>query len=172
MDESKKIQLLLSENEFLQVQLEDLNRIVKNKEDEISLLADDIESAAYLRSRIDCNLSEIEQLRYNMGLAEQKAAGAEMMNEELELNLLKQSKERQKDRAEIKTLGSVRTELEIISNELDEAAPLYAKLEKLESELAEFKSQNDLLQTENNELREQIYELNELIALLKRRKFE
>ena len=172
MDEPKKIQLLLSENEFLQVQLEDLNRIVQNKDDEISLLADDFESAAYLRSRIDCNLAEIEQLRYNMGLAEQKAAGAEMMNEELELNLLKQSKERQKDRAEIKTLGSVRTELEIISNELDEAVPLYAKLEKLESELAESKSQNDLLQTENNELREQIYELNELIALLKRRKFE
>jgi len=107
-----------------------------------------------------------------MGLAEQKAAGAEMMNEELALNLLKQSKERQKDRAEIKTLGSVKTELEIITNELDEATPLYAKLDKLESELAETKSQYDLLQTENNELREQIYELNELVALLRKKKFD
>ena len=172
MDESRKIQLLLSENEFLQAQLEDLNRIVQNKEDEISLLADDLESGAYLQSRIDCNLAEIDQLKYNMGLAEQKAAGAEMMNEELALNLLKQSKERQKDRAEIKTLGSVKTELEIITNELDEATPLYAKLDKLESELAETKSQYDLLQTENNELREQIYELNELVALLRKKKFD
>src|ERR1700749_1707606 len=132
MDEIKKIQSLLSENEFLQLQLEDLNSVIKNKDEEISLLGDNMDTSASLQSRIDMNLAEIEQLKYNMALAEQKNAGTEMRNEELELSLMKESKERQKQQAEIKGLHMVRTELDIISNELDEAAPMYARIEYLE----------------------------------------
>ena len=62
MDFEKKIRMLVSENEFLLLQLEDINLALKKKDEEIDMLADDIDTAAYLRSKIEGNLLEIEQL--------------------------------------------------------------------------------------------------------------
>ena len=172
MDQEKKIRTLLSENEFLQLQLEDLNATIKNKEEEISLLADDMDTAASLQSQIDGNLAEIEQLRYNMNLSEQKNAGTEMLNEELENDLLKEIREKHKEQAANKKLGSVQTELEIISNELDEAVPLNKRVEDLENELAEAKSMNAILEDENISLKQELAELDELLRILKKQKFD
>ena len=77
MDFEKKIRMLVSENEFLQLQLEDINLVLKRKDDEIDMLADDGETAAFLRSRIESNLIEIEQLNYYVAQANQKSEGLE-----------------------------------------------------------------------------------------------
>ena len=172
MDQEKKIRALLSENEFLQLQLEDLNASIKTKEEEISFLADDMDTASSLQSQIAGNLAEIEQLRYNMSLSEQKNAGAEILNAELENELLKEIREKHKEQAANKKLGSVQTELEIISNELDEAVPLNKKVEDLENELAEAKSMNAILEDENISLKQELAELNELLRVLKKKKFD
>jgi hypothetical protein len=170
MDYEKKIQLLLSENEFLQEQLEDLNNEIRKKEEEISLLGDGAESEASLRSRIDSNLIEIAQLKYNSEEAAKKTEVIEMMNEELELDLYKEIKGRQKEQAEIKELVSVKTNNEILSNELDEAAALYKKVQSLKKELAEAKSIAEMKEIENQHLKDEVTELNALLKQLRMKK--
>jgi hypothetical protein len=170
MDYEKKIQLLLSENEFLQEQLEDLNNEIRKKDEEISLLGDGAESEASLRSRIDSNLIEIEQLKYNSEEAAKKTEAIEIMNEELELNLYREIKGRQKEQAEIKELFSVKTNNEILSSELDEAAALYKKVQALKKELAEARSIAEIKEIENQHLNEEVAELNALLKALRIKK--
>ena len=169
MDHEKKIRTLLAENEFLQLQLEDLNASIKTKDEEISLLAEDIDTAASLQSQIAGNLAEIEQLRFNISLSEEKNAGTELLNAELENDLMKEIREKHQQQAVNKKLSSVQTELEIISNELDEVQPLNKRVEDLEKELTEAKSFNTMLEDENISLKQELAELGELLRILKKK---
>lgn len=170
MDVEKKIRLLVSENEFLQLQLEDINLELKKKDEEIDMLAEDMETAAFLRSRIESNLIEIEQLKYYNQQALQKNVGLEALNEELELDLLQQMKGRQKEQQSLKEMDSVKTNMEVITEELNEAAALYKKLQTLKEKLAEANSKALLAEIENEELKKEILEQRELIELLKNKK--
>lgn len=170
MDFEKKIQMLVSENEFLLLQLEDINLELKKKEEEIDMLADDIDTAASLRSRIEGNLLEIEQLKYDNQQTTQKSFGLQMLNEELEEDLLEQIKRSQKQQKEIKELDGVKANLEVITEELNEAAALYKMLHSLQKKLSEARSMGSLTEIENQELKKEIAEQRELIELLKIKK--
>ena len=172
MDYEKKIQILISENEFLQLQLEDLNSTIKKRDEEINLLGDVTESTAALRSKIDSNLLEIEQLRFNNQQASQKQLGIEMMNEELEMSLYKEIKGRQKDQASLKEMNSVKTNIVIIEEELNEAAVLYKKIQSLKAELAEAKSTASMKEIENENLKSAIEEQKQLIKILRLKKID
>ncbi len=170
MDFEKKIRILVSENEFLQLQLEDINLVLKKKDKEIDMLADEGETAAYLRSKIDSNLIEIEQLKYYVAKATQKSVGLETLNEELEIDLLNQMKGRQKEQKSIKEMSSVKANLEVVTEELNEAASLYKMLQSLKQKLSEANSIASLKELENQELKKEVEEQRELIELLKRKK--
>ena len=170
MDFEKKIRMLVSENEFLQLQLEDINLELKKKDEEIDMLADDGESAAYLRSKIDSNLIEIEQLRYYVEQANQKSVGLEMQNEELEVDLLTQIRGRQKEQQWLKEMDSLKANFEVVSEELNETAALYKMLQSLKEKLSEANSIASLKEIENLELRQEVEEQRELIELLKLKK--
>ena len=170
MDVEKKIRLLVSENEFLQLQLEDVNLELKKKDEEIDMLAEDMETAAFLRSKIDSNLIEIEQLKYYNQQALQKNVGLETLNEELEVDLLRQMKGRQKEQQALKEMNSVKTNMEVITEELNEAAALYNKLQTLKEKIAEANSKALLAEIENEELKKEVQEQRELIELLKNKK--
>ena len=167
MDFEKKIRMLVSENEFLQLQLEDINLVLKKKDDEIDMLADDGETAAFLRSRIDSNLIEIEQLKHYVEQASQKSLGLEILNEELEVDLLTQMKGRQKEQQLLKEMGSVKANFEVVTEELNEAAALYKMLQSLKEKLSEANSIASLKEIENEDLKKEIAEQRELIEFLK-----
>lgn len=170
MDYEKKIRVLLSENEFLQLQMEDLNKEIKKRDEEIDILGDVTESTATLRSKIDSNLIEIEQLRYNSEQVAQKSLGVEMMNEELEMSLYKEIKGRQKDQAFLKEMNSVKANMEIMEGELNEAAELYKKIQLLKASLAEAKSIASIKILENENLKVEVEALREVIKILKNKK--
>jgi hypothetical protein len=166
MDYDKKIKALLFENEFLQEQLEDLNNVVRKKDEEISLLGSEVESEASLRSRIEGNLLEIQQLKYNRKKDAERYTAIESMNEGLEINLLKEIKGRQKEQKEIEQLKSTNANIDILTNELNEAAALYKKLQSLKKELAEAKSIAEIKTLENKHLQEKLEEMNEMLKAL------
>ena len=170
MDVDKKIRLLVSENEFLQLQLEDINHELKKKDEEIDMLAEDMETATFLRSKIDSNLIEIEQLKYYNQQATQKNIGLETLNEELEIDLLNQMKGRQKEQQTLKEMDAVKANMEVITEELNEAATLYKKMQTLKEKLAEANSKALLAEIENEELKKEVQEQRELIELLKNKK--
>jgi hypothetical protein len=167
MDYDKKIKALLSENEFLQEQLEDLNNEIRKKNEEISLLGNEFESEASLRSRIEGNLLEIQQLRYNSQKDAERYTAIESMNEDLEIDLLKEIKGRQKEQKEIKELKSTNTNIDILTNELNEAASLYKKLQLLKKEIAEARSIAEIKTLENTYLLEELEELRALVKELR-----
>lgn len=145
MDYEKKIQNLLSENEFLQEQLEELNEtLAKTLETPLQPLALP-ESEGFLRSKMEMNRIEIEQMHENVRAAKQKAAAVELMNESLENDLLFSMKARQQDKVVIRDLISNQTNVETLNEELNETAALYKRVIALKSELTEAKSEIDLL---------------------------
>jgi hypothetical protein len=166
MDYDKKIKALLSENEFLQEQLEDLNNVVRKKDEEILLLGSEVESEASLRSRIEGNLLEIQQLKYNREKDAERYTAIESMNEGLEINLLKEIKGRQKEQKEIEQLKSTNANIDILTNELNEAAALYKKLQSLKKELAEAKSITEIKTLENKHLQEKLEEMSATLKAL------
>lgn len=170
MDYEKQIRLLVSENEFLQLQMEDLNNEIKKRKEEIELLVDVTESTAALGSKIDNNLLEIVQLKYNGEQATKKSVGVEMLNAELEINLFKEGKERQMAEEALKEMDSIKTNMEIISEELNEAAVLYKKVQSLKAELAEANSKSNIKEMENENLEKEVEELKKLVNMLKIRK--
>ena len=170
MDNEKKIKILTSENEFLQLQLEDINVEIKRRDEEITLLEDASETKAVLRSKIDNNLFEIEQLKFNNLQVSEKTQAIEMLNEELELNLYKEIKERRHEQKTLKDLNAVKVNMQIISEELNEAATLYREIQDLKAELAEAKSIENITALENKNLRKQVEALNENIRLLQLKK--
>ncbi len=171
MDHEKQIRLLLSENEFLQEQLEELNLTIEKKEEDLLELANRIpESEALLRSKIEGNLIEIQQLNDNYNEAQQKIKTSEIINEELELDFVKEIKEGQKNKAVIKELTSVSTQIDILNSELNETANLYKRVQELKKELSEAKSIAELKIIENEELRIELDELKALFLALKKQK--
>ena len=167
MDYEQKIRKLIVENEFLQLQLEDLNNIVKKKEAEIEFLADEAESAASLQSRMDGNFIEIEQLKYDHQQTLQKNLAIEILNEELEIDLVKQIKGRQKEQKALLEMDSVKVNMEIITQELNEATSFYKMEQSLKAMLAEARSIAELKETENFYLKNEVNELKELVKMLK-----
>jgi HAMP domain-containing protein len=170
MDYEKEIRILVSENEFLQLQLEDLTNFAKKKEDELELLADEMETAASLRSKIEGNLIEIEHLSYMHQQVVQEKLGVDMLNEELEIELLQQIKGRQKEQEALKEMNSVKVNMEIVNEELNEAAAFYKTVQSLKKQLAEAKSIEEIRELENIDLKNEIQELRELIEMMKLRR--
>lgn len=170
MDIEKQIRILLSENEFLQLQLEDLNKAVKQRDEEIHLLGDNMDSAAALQSRIDTNLAEIEQLKYNNAVTEEKAAATEMLNEALENDLLQEIRQRHKDEKLLQEMSSVKINLDVVSEELEQSANFYQRIIQLKKEVSELKSSLEIAQLENKQLAEENEELEQLIILLRQKR--
>lgn len=170
MDIEKQIRILLSENEFLQLQLEDLNKTVRQRDEEILFLGDSMDSAAELQSRIDGNLAEIEQLKYNSAIAEEKAAAVETLNEALENDLLKEIRQRQKDEKLLQEMDSVKISLDAANEELEQSANFYQRIIQLKKEVSELKSNLEMSQLENKQLAEENEELQQLVLLLRQKR--
>lgn len=167
MDFDKKIRNLLSENEFLQSQLEDLNDLVRQKDEEIHILGDDMDTAASLQSRIENNLLEIQQLTFNNSETERKAESVEQLNEQLENELLKVMREHQRDEKQLQEMSSVKASLNVANLELEETAVLYKRLQQMKAELSEVRSNAEMLQIENDDLKTEVAELKALLDHIK-----
>jgi predicted RNase H-like nuclease (RuvC/YqgF family) len=63
----KQIKQLKGENELLQLELEDVNQIIKQREEELEQLKNTAATARQLQSRLDMNLLEMEQMQNAIG---------------------------------------------------------------------------------------------------------
>jgi hypothetical protein len=164
MDVEKQIRILTSENEFLQEQLEELNNTVQQNLVDLAKLSNIIpESEGSLRSKIEGNLHEIEQLKIQYQEAEKKIDAANIFTESIELDFVKEIKEGQKNKAIIKELISVNTQIDILQNELDETAIFYKKIQSLKKEIIELKSIVELKSLENEELKLEVLRLKKIL---------
>lgn len=155
----KQLQQLKSENEYLQIQLEDLNSAIKQKEEELEILRETAGMAAELKSKLDSNLMEINSLQENLAFREEHGTYSEVRMEELEKELFDSIKEQQKCNDTFKQIQQLQANLLDTTNELDEASALYIKMKQLKTTLAETTSNLEIAKLEIDSLRTEVKEL-------------
>ena len=160
----KQLQLIKAENEFLLLQIEDLNAAIAQKERELEELRSQANHAAELQSKLDMNLLEFEQMQRTVADRRQKASGDSIMIEELENELLDTLKLQQQYRSMADENDSLKASLMGSSEELEMASGLYKKVKDLDKELTATKSNLEIAGIEIESLRAELKELNAELA--------
>jgi len=167
-----QLQLLKSENELLQLQLEDINQVIREREEELALLRESAREARELQSRLDINLLEFEQMQNRIGSQQQQCAGFEGRMEELENELFRSLKEQLQYAEAMKDYNSVKANLAYSESELEEAGGLYQQLQALETRYAAAESNLEIAQMEISSLKEELLEMRSLNDMLRQKKFQ
>lgn len=131
-----QIKILRSENELLQLQLEDVNTMIKVREEELDILRERAREAAAMQSRLDNNLNEFEQMQNNLGFCEQKNEGYSQRLQEMENELYSSIKEQLQYAESLKEFNSMQANLLDTTNELQEASAVYKKMAEMKTTLA------------------------------------
>lgn len=84
---AEQIKKIISENESLQVQLADANRMLAAREEEIAFLNTELDGTAALRSKLDGQLAEIASIQNKLEQKQDAVAGAEEREFELHQEL-------------------------------------------------------------------------------------
>lgn len=162
----RQIQLLRSENEMLQLQLDDVNIMIQVREEELELLRKRAQEASELQSRVDANLIEFEQMQNHLGNCQQKNEGKDERLSEMEEELFASIKDQLKAEDKLKEFNSVQANLLDTSRELDEASAVYKKLQDTKKQLTSTKSELEIAHMEIDSLKQQLHEANALNEML------
>ena len=161
-----QIKILRSENELLQIQLEDVNIMIKVREEELDMLRERAREAAAMQSRLDNNLNEFEQMQNNLGFCEQKNEGYSQRLQEMENELYSSIKEQLKYAETLKEFNSMEANLLDTTNELQEASAVYKKMAEMKTTLAATNSNLAIALIEIESLKAIIKETTALNGLL------
>ncbi|MFZ4770078.1 MAG: hypothetical protein ACOYLO_07835 [Ferruginibacter sp.] len=162
----KQIQILRSENELLQLQLDDVNMMIQVREEELDLLRARAREAAAMQSRLDNNLNEFEQMQNSLGNVQQKNSGNKLRLEEMENELYESVKEQLRYAETLKDFNSMGANLMDTNNELEEATAVYKKMAAMKVVLAEAQSNYEIAIMEITSLKEELEEVKALNSLL------
>lgn len=167
-----QLDILRSENELLQIQLDDVNQMIQIREEELELLRNRAREAAAMQSQLDQNLTEFEQMQLRLGKCQQKNSGQSERLEALE-NELYQSIKEQLDAAEtVKHFNSMEANLIDTSNELQETAAVYEQLVSIKKTAAAVQSELEIAYMEINSLKEELAEAKALSEMLLQKKLQ
>lgn len=153
------IQELTAENARLQKEMEELEFLIEMKEEELDELKQAAAQIAFLQSNLTKNLEELDIVKYNMREAQEKLKGAQKRENALEEEII-YSIETEKNYYELKEeyQASLNT-IEIQQEELKTTPSLVIEMKNLRSRLAEAMSEIELLQLDNQYLREDLQQL-------------
>lgn len=169
MDLSQKIRSLLSENEFLQLQLVDLNNTIAKRQEEIDFINNEGLSAAALEAKIASNAVEIDVLQSMLTAAATEANAAQVKSEHLEVALLQQTKMLHNVELIQNELETTKANLQVMTDELDASASFYKQVVALKAKLAEANSTIAVLKEENSALKDQQAEMQALLQLFQQK---
>ncbi|RYY71505.1 MAG: hypothetical protein EOO13_02910 [Chitinophagaceae bacterium] len=165
----RQIEILRSENELLQLQLDDVNMMIQVREEELDLLRHRAQEAAAMQSKLDTNLLEFEQMQNNLGFSQQKNAGSSQRLEEMEEELYASIKDQLKSDNKVKDFESLEANLLDTTTELQEAASAYKQLRDTKSKLAATQSELEIAYMEINSLKEELEEVKALNTMLRKK---
>ncbi len=163
MQLSEHIQKLASENEYLQLQLKDLNELIGVREEELELLRQKAAEAVEMKSKLENTLNEISQLQDFIGQKQMEMEGATRREASMEEEVM-QSLQIEKEYYTLKDqLTSSVTALLDTQEELRSVSGLFKELTKAKSRVAELESETEiqkeeieLLKYENRKLKNQL----------------
>jgi len=146
---------LQSENELLQLQLQDVNEMISVREEELFHLRQTAEHAVLLQSRLDINLDEFYQMQDQIGKHQEQAAGAARREYTLEDELMK-SMDMETELYNIRDeLASTKAAFEDVNQEMEQTRFLYRQIATLNARVAELESNVEIAVLENSFLKEE-----------------
>ena len=161
------IRQLKSENDQLQIELKDVNEMIKVREEELELLRKTAAYAVELQSRLDVNMDEIYQMQDRIGEEQRKAAGAAKREASLESELLA-SIEMETELYNMKdSFASTKAALADINNEVSKMSSLYQQISALTKKVTELESNLEIAALENGFLKEEVEKYRQEEALKK-----
>ena len=150
------LQHLKSENELLQIQLQDVNDMIRVREEELDILRKTASHAVELQSRLDINLDEFYQMQDHIGDQQDYAEGAAKREASLENELL-QSIQMETEFYNIRDeLASNKAALSDINNEMDKVPSMYKEIAILKTRVAELESRVEIADLETGFLKEEL----------------
>ena len=156
------LQQLISENELLQIQLQDVNEMIQVREEELEILRNTAAHAVLLQSRLDMNLDEFYSLQDVIGNQQKDAEGSAKREASLEEELM-QSINMETEFYNIKDqFESTKAALMDVQSEMDTVASLYKQIAELTTRVAELESSHEIASMENGFLKEELDELRKL----------
>ncbi len=150
---------LMSENEFLQLQLQDVNEMIAIREEELGILREKAKKAIEMKSQLESVYEEISYMQNLIGKQQQKAEGAasrELSMEDEMLESMRLEKEYYNIRDQYQ---SSTTALNDIKLQLGEASLLYKQLHDAHKKIGELESKLDISSEENELLQYEIIKL-------------
>lgn len=153
------IQQLKSENELLQIQLQDITEMINIREEELQILRKKAAYTVMLQSTLDGNLEQINQMQHLLGEHQRKVAGSAKREAAMEDEIIQQiSMEKEfyniRDKYE-----SSKAAIKDLDNELAETADMYRQLAASIARVAELESSLDIALMENRDLKEKLEKL-------------
>lgn len=147
-----QIKQLKSENELLQLQLQDVNYMIGIREEELEILRDKAKDAVMLQSQLEGTLDGIGQMQNFIGRKQQEAEGAARREAAMEEEII-QSLNMEKEYYDIKSrFASTSAALIDINSQLSEAAHVYKELAKANTRIAELESSVEIIEEEKEHL--------------------
>lgn len=151
-----QIQQLIAENESLQVQINDLNYMLSEREEEIALLKKRASAATELRSTLDSQLDELHLMQNQIGQQQRKAAGAEERELELHQELTQAIQLQHQYNDLLKQYTYANTQLADMQEELASLKKRTGMLQKIVVQVGELESTVENLSMERDLLLEKL----------------
>jgi len=147
------IKQLISENEFLQVQLEEVNGILADREKELEELRAAQSEATRLRSLLDTRLDELHSMQNIIGEQEQQVMGAEEREIQLQKELTEAVRLQHQYNELVGHYAYIQAQLEDVQTRLTELNTRNLELQKIAAKIGELESQLANSNMERDELK-------------------
>jgi len=152
----EQIKKMISVNESLQVQLEDLNAILLEREKELDTLKKEHAETTALRSKLDGQLGEIESIHSLLGEKQQKVLGAQEREIELQQELTEAARLQQKYNDLVQQYAYLDTQFTDIHAQLAEVNERNLQLQEVAGKIGELESKLEMASTERDELKNRL----------------
>ncbi|GEM_PF-805307 len=152
----QQLEALVSENETLRVQLNDLNYMVSLREEELALLKEEAAAAAELRSLLAVELDAQQKMQDHLGKQQRQYNGAVEREQELEQELTDAVRLLQQYNELAQQYNHTHAQLSDVQDQLAEMNKRNLLLEQIAGRIGEMESMLANIQMERDVLRDKI----------------
>ena len=152
----EQIKKLVSVNESLQAQMEDLNTVLNEREKELDILKKSIAEATILRSKLDVQLDEIQSIQNRLSEKQQQAKGAEEREIELQQELTEAARLQNQCNDLAKQYAYLHTQFTDIQSQLTEVNKRNLQLQQIAGRIGELESRLENTERERDDLKTRV----------------
>jgi chromosome segregation ATPase len=152
----EQIKRLVSVNDSLQVQIEDLNMVLTEREKELEILKKNLADAIAMQSKQEGQLAEIESIQDKLGQKQKQAIGAEERELELKQELNEAARVQVKYDELAQQYAYLQTQYEDVRMQLAEVNQRNYQLQQTAGRIGELESRLENMTIERNDLAERL----------------